>query len=63
MNERTLSNVGNYGNLDCIGSFRNKSKLWNIDNISKQKDKWCLYYVSNTGNVSNNNDSMFKVYC
>ena len=35
INERTLSNVGNYGNLDCIGSFRNKSKLRNIGNISK----------------------------
>ena len=39
MNERTLSNVGNYGNLDCMGSFRNKSKFRNMGNISKQKDR------------------------
>ena len=39
MNERTLNNVGNYGNLDCMGSFRNKSKLRNMANISKQKDR------------------------
>ena len=39
MNERTLNNVGNYGNLDCMGSFRNKNKLRNMGNISKQKDR------------------------
>ena len=39
MNERTLNNMGNYGYLDCIGSFRNKSKLRNMGNISKRKDK------------------------
>ena len=39
MNERTLNNLGNYGNLDCMGSFRNKSKLRNMGNISKQKDR------------------------
>ena len=39
MNERTLNNVGNYGNLDCMGSFRNKSKLRYMGNISKQKDR------------------------
>lgn len=39
MNKRTLNNVGNYGNLDCMGGFRNKSKLRNMSNISKQKDR------------------------
>ena len=39
MNERTLNSVGNYGNLDCMGSFRNNSKLRNMGNISKQKDR------------------------
>ena len=60
MNERTLSNVGNYGNLDCMGSFRNKSKFRNMGNISKRKDKWYLCYVSDAGNVSNNNESIFR---
>ena len=60
MNERTLSNVGNYGNLDCMGSFRNKSKFRNMGNISKRKDKWYLCYVSDADNVSNNNESIFK---
>ena len=35
MNERTLYNVGNYGNLDYMGSFRNKRKLRNMGIISK----------------------------
>ena len=39
MNERTLNNMGNYGNLDCMGSFHNKNKLCNMGNISKRKDK------------------------
>ena len=60
MNERTLNNVGNYGNLDCMGSFRNKSKLRNMGNISKRKDKWYLCYVSDADNVSNNNESIFR---
>ena len=42
MNQRTLSNVGNYGSLINMTNFLTKNKLRNTGNISKQKDQWYL---------------------
>ena len=38
INQRTLSNVGRYGNLNNMINFLNKNKFRNMGNISKRKD-------------------------
>ena len=55
-----MNNVGNYGNPINITNFLNKNKPCNTGNISKRNGQWYLYYVSEVGNISDDNKSIFR---